>query len=385
MARSKKLDHAQVRPRVFESVQELDLGIEKLRSRIDQVEELKKDGIPYRDAMRVSAEFQLRETIRDIFGERSPEFQEHQHHHIKSTSKADLAETRALLEELIGGLEAQKNHKLGLAPPPPPKPIAPPAARHSESKPKAAAATPTVSPAAVPVDPEPTPQALHPRPAGFPPLPPPPSPQPTPNAATPVPSPTAAPVEVTHRKSAGSPAAAPRGASSRSTGSPPTPTGDPKAGIPVVQHPIEIIRKICGRFHAVARSLRHRRDERPTLEVEDEADVLDVVHALLTLEFDEIHTEEWTPSYARTSRMDIRVPDHGIVIQVKKTRPGFGPKEIGSQLAVDFQHYQAIPDWSMLFCFVYDPEGRIGNPVKVETDLTRTSEGRYIEVLISPK
>src|SRR5439155_9310984 len=79
--------------------------------------------------------------------------------------------------------------------------------------------------------------------------------------------------------------------------------------------PLELIKLICRRFHIVARQLGHRRQNRPTLEVIDEYDVQDLLHALLRLHFDDIRPEEWTPSYAgKSSRMDFLLKPEQIVI-----------------------------------------------------------------------
>lgn len=59
-----------------------------------------------------------------------------------------------------------------------------------------------------------------------------------------------------------------------------------------------VIERICNRFHLVARQLRSRHNSRETLNVEDEYDVQDLLHGLLTLEFEDIRAEEWTPGYA---------------------------------------------------------------------------------------
>jgi len=61
---------------------------------------------------------------------------------------------------------------------------------------------------------------------------------------------------------------------------------------------IIIVSKICDRFNLVARQLRNRHESRPTLEIEDEYDVQDLMHALLRIFFEDIRPEEWTPSYA---------------------------------------------------------------------------------------
>jgi hypothetical protein len=86
----------------------------------------------------------------------------------------------------------------------------------------------------------------------------------------------------------------------------------------------------CERFHLVARQMRSRHDNRATLDVEDEYDTQDLLHALLQLRFDDIRPEEWTPSYAGgSSRMDFLLKQEKIVIEVKKTRKGLAAKEVG--------------------------------------------------------
>lgn len=65
---------------------------------------------------------------------------------------------------------------------------------------------------------------------------------------------------------------------------------------------IKIIENIFERFHKIVRQLRIRHSNRATLEVEDEYDVQDLLHALFQLYFDDIRPEEWTPSYAGGSR-----------------------------------------------------------------------------------
>jgi hypothetical protein len=149
---------------------------------------------------------------------------------------------------------------------------------------------------------------------------------------------------------------------------------------------IGLIRKVCSRFHNVARQLRQRGQERATLEVEDENDVQDLLHVLLSVELDDIQTEAWTPVYAGgTLRNDLLLKQEGIVIVVKKTRQGMGPKVLFDQMSVDVQRYMNHPDCRTLICFIYDPEGRIGNPKAVETGFARAENGRHVEVLISPK
>lgn len=150
-------------------------------------------------------------------------------------------------------------------------------------------------------------------------------------------------------------------------------------------NPIPVIANICERFHLVARQLRSRHDNRPTLDVKDEYDVQDLFHSLLHLHFSDVRAEEWTPSYAgKASRMDFLLKQERIVVEIKKTRQGLDAKELGSQLIEDIARYQAHPDCDALVCFVYDTEGHISNPRGIENDLRRKEGDLFVEVWIKP-
>lgn len=143
---------------------------------------------------------------------------------------------------------------------------------------------------------------------------------------------------------------------------------------------------VFDRFHLVARQLRSRHEHRSTIEIEDEYDVQDLMHALLHLVADDIRDEEWTPSYAGgSSRVDFLLKKEKIVVEVKKTRKDLSARSIGEQLIIDIARYQAHPDCKQLVCFVYDPEGRIGNPVGLETDLTKKHGELPVTVIVAPK
>jgi hypothetical protein len=149
--------------------------------------------------------------------------------------------------------------------------------------------------------------------------------------------------------------------------------------------PSMFLERLFSRYHLVARQLRERYDGRQTLDINDEYDVQDLVFALLRINFDNIRKEEWTPSYAcGCSRMDFLLKNEGIVVEVKKTRIGLTQKELADQLIVDMERYQAHPDCKVLFCFIYDPEGRIGNPEGIE-ELSKPHGNIDVIVLVAPK
>jgi len=146
------------------------------------------------------------------------------------------------------------------------------------------------------------------------------------------------------------------------------------------------IHLICSHFHAVARQLRQRYQDRPTLEINDEYDVQDLFHALLRVHFDDIRPEDPSPSQAgASSRIDFVLRGEQIVVEVKKTRPKLRAKEVGEELIIDIERYRTHQDCRLLYCFVYDPDGHIQNPVGLENDLSRGDGRLTVKVEIFPK
>lgn len=157
------------------------------------------------------------------------------------------------------------------------------------------------------------------------------------------------------------------------------------AGLQDVSKQIEALYRIGERFHLVVKQLRIRREDRLTLDVNDEYDVQDLFHALLKVNFDDVRPEEWTPSYAGGSaRMDFLLPEIESVVEIKKSRPGLGARELGEQLIIDIAKYKQHPSCRTLFCFVYDPDGRISNPRGIESDLNERQDNLTVRVLIAP-
>ena len=435
MAKSKPHEHRRNRQKVAIAVAEINQSIEQVRERVTQVEDMRKDGFPYRDALKARAEVQIRDTIRKIFGDKSPEFQEHRHHRIKTHPVTEIGKTLSMLQGLIARLEEKKLEFLGVsqnrldtvpppqpsgptatpvqlspAPSPPPPPQAavipgtpvvfypvPPGAVWGPP-PVAAPPPVAVAPAQPPI---PTPPPVTPTPAlpvsdpvqSVSSPPPPPAPAPPSMAVPPPPSIPAKPGPASATRSTKSSSADRRSSQTRS-GRSPVESEKQRADwscattseVSPVPDALELVRKICARFHAVARQLRLRREYRATLEVEDEYDVQDLFYALLRLEFDDVVTEDWMPSYTDSAnRTSFLLKREKLAIVVKKTRPGLGAREVADQLTIDSQRYSTHPDCTTLCCFVYDPEGRIGNPRGLEAELTSVSDQHTIEVVVTPK
>lgn len=331
----------------FPSVSEIRQHIAKLDERIEQVRELLQEGLPYIDALRVKVELGVRETIREIFGDKSSEFQTHGGMTIDSTSRPAVSRTIAILQDLIQSLEEEEAILLGK-----PRPARRPSAAIRTGEPEVK-----------------TPRGAAPR-------------QPAKTVSSPGPSAQAA--------AAAAAVAAQRQGSAAPVSKPqPQPAPAPAAtrqGATNLADALTRIRNICTTFHGVARQLRERSEGRPPFEVEDEFDVRDLLRALLHVEFDDVVPEEWTPPQAGGStQADVIVQPVGVVIVSTKTRRGMGASEITDFWTAAAKRYAGRADCKSLFGFVYDPEGRIGTPRRLEADLMSTDTRGKGEVHILPK
>jgi hypothetical protein len=133
------------------------------------------------------------------------------------------------------------------------------------------------------------------------------------------------------------------------------------------------VHTLLDRIPIVARHLaRARHGQRPLLIMEDEHDLQYLMHAVLLTGFVDVRPEEWTPNYAGSaSRMDFLIMPVGIALEAKMTRDTLTDKGIAEQLIVDIEKYQVHPNCKTLFCFVYDPQSKLRNPVSIERDLSK--------------
>ncbi len=462
MARPRSAESPRTRSKTA-AIDEVAQGLDTFQKILTSIEDFSREGFPYRDGARAKAELQIRETVRRLFGERSPEYQAHRAHKLKISTPADTAQTVHLVKSFITALERKKLELQGL----PPTAPAPEAGQHpAASGPPQMTLVPPTTPSAQITMAQSTPGSTPPvtmsvaittnlsQPTApalvqppTPAIPPshlesarlrtmPTDPQPAAPAPVSIPlttapatwqepvaplaSPPTAPLHATAppQSQAGAfssplapPTPAPPIPASESMQRPPDQPGTPAVSViapppsPVpspnptpasaavvtsseqpASDPVEALRKVCLRFHAVARQLRLRKDYRATLEVEDDYDLQDLLCALLKLEFDEVGADEWIPPYAGGStRTTLLLNRDRLAVIAKKTRSGLTTKELAEQIAADIAHYASHKPCVHLFCFIYDPEGRIGSPTRLETDLTSVSDSFTVDVLVAPK
>jgi len=151
---------------------------------------------------------------------------------------------------------------------------------------------------------------------------------------------------------------------------------------------VELVRTLCSRFHLFALQVQKRHGSRPTISFEDEYDVQDALHALLRLHFDDVRSEEWTPSYAgNASRTDFLLKREQVVVETKITRTRsrmLDQKEITNQLIIDARRYQTHPDCKTLVCFVYDPSHVCDNVAALESDVSSAGPPLRVVVVVAP-
>ena len=82
--------------------------------------------------------------------------------------------------------------------------------------------------------------------------------------------------------------------------------------------------------------------------------------------------------------MDFLLKGVKLVVELKKTRPGLGDKEVGEELLVDIAKYQKHPDCETLVCMVYDPDSMLKNPKGLESDLSTKHEKLSVLVIVVP-
>jgi hypothetical protein len=137
------------------------------------------------------------------------------------------------------------------------------------------------------------------------------------------------------------------------------------------------------RFRDVERQLQRRHDKRDTLTIKDEHDSQDLYHSLLLIFFADVRREEWTPSYAGSAtRIDFLLPEHGLAIELKKSRASMNKKTLGDELLVDVAHYGTHPEARHLVCLVFDHDGFIENPRGLERDLSQVHKGLAVTAKI---
>lgn len=149
---------------------------------------------------------------------------------------------------------------------------------------------------------------------------------------------------------------------------------------------VDVVVRICDRFHVAARRMRTRREQRQPLVMDDEYDVQYLLGAILDIHFDDIEREGPVPGHAGAgSRIDFVLRRERIAIEVKRTRPSLTAGKTGEALLVDIARYEQRDTVDTLIFFVYDPESLIDNSPGLVHDIESRPSRLKIRVLVRPK
>lgn len=152
-----------------------------------------------------------------------------------------------------------------------------------------------------------------------------------------------------------------------------------------VAKPPSSLYQLLTRFPLFVRLLATRGRGRLPFTVSDEHDVHTLLAALLSVLYENVRSEESTPSYAATSsRIDFLIPAYNLAIEVKMLQQNTAISSIVDQLIVDAERYRHHPLVKHLCCFVYDPHHVITNPALLVSDLSsRRRGGLALSVVIA--
>jgi hypothetical protein len=148
------------------------------------------------------------------------------------------------------------------------------------------------------------------------------------------------------------------------------------------------IMKIFNRFHLAAKIIEERYNERSTIIIKDEYDTQDLLKTLLSIEFESIQDEEYSPSFAgKRSRIDFFLRIENIGIEVKKVRDKSHSKSINEEIIIDKECYSKLPGIENLYFFIYDPEFYLTNRKDLVEDLEKTKPNGYknLRIIVKPE
>ncbi|MCF2141628.1 MAG: hypothetical protein K9W44_16365 [Candidatus Lokiarchaeota archaeon] len=145
---------------------------------------------------------------------------------------------------------------------------------------------------------------------------------------------------------------------------------------------------IFNKFHGIAKRLENRYDNRPTIIIENEYDVQDLLNALLYEHFDSIQVEEYGHMYAgKRPRVDFFLRYDEIAIEVKCVRDSNHANRIlREEIILDIAYYSKRKEFKHLYFFIYDPKSLLLNRTDFIKDLEENVPENYssIKIVIKP-
>jgi hypothetical protein len=154
---------------------------------------------------------------------------------------------------------------------------------------------------------------------------------------------------------------------------------------------LSIIFSALDKFTSASKSLSERRKGKPTISLDDEYDIQDVLHVILRPHFPTIKIEEVVSGNdtEKFLKIDFVVSDLKVAVECKCIRDIKHARSITKELNDDIQTYHRHQDCNYLIFFVYDQDLLISNPDTLEKNYTNEqtfgTRKMKIELKIRPK
>ncbi len=143
-----------------------------------------------------------------------------------------------------------------------------------------------------------------------------------------------------------------------------------------------VLEAMLRRLPLVIRQLRSRHGDRPAFRVADERDLEDLLRALLPLHFDDIRLESRTPRYSAVTRTDYLLAKEGIALTVKIAGADVRESQLIEQIREDAEYYRCAGKCRVLLEFVFDPEMRMMEPLKLESACSGAEEALQVRCVV---
>jgi hypothetical protein len=147
--------------------------------------------------------------------------------------------------------------------------------------------------------------------------------------------------------------------------------------------PLAALEALLRRLPLVARQLRCRQGDQPPFRLQDEHDLEDLLRALLALPFDDVRLEGRTPAYAPGRRTDFLLHGGAVALTAKCVSRASDEGRLADELPQDAAYYQGRAGYRTLVCFVFDPEGRLRDPRRLEAAWSRPQDDLDVRCVIA--
>ncbi|MCP9455320.1 MAG: hypothetical protein NNA18_04320 [Nitrospira sp.] len=94
-------------PHISENVAQ---GTARLQEILAAIRDLSQEGFPYQDAAKTKVELQIRECVRQIFGDRSPQFRAFRHYRLRVSTPAEVAQSIGVIQNLLQTIQQRQTH-----------------------------------------------------------------------------------------------------------------------------------------------------------------------------------------------------------------------------------------------------------------------------------